>query len=142
MADNEQIPEAMTDEQVLAYTQHKRKFIVGKLLNNNQLPTDKSDISMLMGALDGMDRAALGNKRIKADEKANSAIAGAAGMIAGILTRIKSQTGVDLEMAQEVAPPLLPASEVPDPVLVPGEIETNATQMNYDAFMDEVRSKL
>lgn len=134
---DEQQNDVMTDEQVLAYTQHKRKFIVSKLIANNQLPGDKDEKVMLLQALDGMDRAALGNKRIKADEKTANGMAGAAGIIAQMLTQIGTLTRDNispLEILERVEAPSL-SNEIPEPILVPGELETNASQLDYDSFM-------
>jgi len=130
--------EAMTDDQVLVYTQHTRKQIVQTLMKNNQVPTDRSEQSLLVAALDGMDRAALGNKRIKADEKTAQGISGAASVVANLLNQIGSMTKQSLVIDNlvPVEPPLL-GREIPDPVLVPGELDTNCPQLDYASFVSQ-----
>lgn len=135
MAEEEKI-EAMSDDQILAYTQHKRKTIVQDLMKNNKVPTDRSEQSLLVAALDGMDRAALGNKRIKADEKTAHGVAGAASIVANLLNQISGMSKQPGMVIENVEPPLL-GKEIPDPILVPGELETNCPQLDYHSFMSQ-----
>lgn len=126
----------LSEDQVLAYTQSKRKAIVQELTQKGAVPDDNSSRNMLLQALDGMDRAALTSKRIKAEEKSGAAMAGAAGMVAQLLTKVtgKSLANLDLEDAVERAAPALGA-DVPPPQLVPGETEVNPAQLDYDSFI-------
>lgn len=126
---------AMSEDQVLAYTQGKRKFIVDEIMKDNKVPQDKGEATLLIQALDGLDRAALTQKRIKADEQAAAGMAGAAGLVAKLLTQAGSRKNIDvLDVdAREVVVPEL-GNEVPAPSLVPGETEVAPKQMDYDSF--------
>lgn len=60
--------EVYDDDQVLEYTHGIRKQLVGDLTTDG-MPKEREDREILLKTLDGMDRSALGNKRIKKDEK-------------------------------------------------------------------------
>jgi hypothetical protein len=142
MADEIEVP-VMTDDQVLAFVQHKRKAIIQDVMPHGKVPNDRSEQALLIASLDGLSRDALGNKRIKADEKAAHGVAGAAGMIAEMLGQLGNLTNgsfKDLEVLESVEPPSL-GDEVAEPFLVPGELETNAAQLNYESFMSSVTPK-
>lgn len=139
MNDNPQIPTVppeMTEDQVLAYTQGKRKHIVDTLTLNGKVPEDKTEVSFLISALDGMDRAALTTKRIKSDEKSAAGITGAASIIAKLLMQTNNRNNVIDEL---IEPPLI-GSDVPDPILVPGETEINPGPMTFDSFTSVIQN--
>jgi hypothetical protein len=122
----------MNEDQVLAYTQSKRRKIVDKLTDAGKIPDDKTEASLLISALDGMDRAALTQKRIKSDEKSAQGMAGAASVIAKLLTQVGSNNKSN-HISDDITPPTI-GKEVPDPQLVPGEAEFTPGQMDFDTF--------
>ena len=100
-------------------------------------PQDKGEQILLMQALDGMDRAALTNKRIKSDEKTQNDVAGAASMIAQMLSQMGGMVQmpkVNDDNVVDVEPKML-TEEIPEPVLVPGETEINSPQLDYNSFV-------
>lgn len=125
-------PPEMNEDQVLAYTQGKRRNIVDKLTNAGKVPDDKTEVSLLISALDGMDRAALTQKRIKSDEKAAQGISGAAAVIAKLLIQVGSNNSTH-QISDSITPPAI-GKEIPDPLLVPGEAEINPGQLDFDTF--------
>lgn len=125
-------PAEMTEDQVLAYTLSKRKKIVDELTRENKIPEDKTEVSLLVSALDGMDRAALSQKRLKADEKASQGMAGAAAAIAKLLTQVNSRGSNQPDI--DTGEPKVLGPDIPDPQLVPGETEINPGQMDFDSF--------
>ena len=140
MSNNQVVSSPQTtdpDDEVLQFTQSKRMEIVNKLTAKG-IPTDSNDdMGNLLKTLDGMDRVALGRKRIKADEGiAGANQAAAAAVIATLLQKansggakpFQSDTLVDREI------PVL-GNDIPAPVLVDGETETAPSQMSYDGFM-------
>lgn len=134
MSNVENDVQGMDEDQVLAYTQGKRRKIVEGVMKDNKIPQDRLEATLLIQALDGMDRAALTSKRIKADEKAADAMAGSAAVVANLLTSMgKSKPADDIiDMpAREV--PLL-GEDIPPPSLVPGETEVAPKQMDFDSF--------
>jgi len=126
-----------SDDSVLDYTQTKRLEIVDKLTAGGIPVTDNDQMNTLLKTLDGMDRVALGKKRIKADEGLASANQAMAATVISELLRKANSGGVKpfvVENAVERPTPVL-GNEVPPPVLVEGETDVLAPQMSYDTFM-------
>ncbi len=140
-ADN--VEQTLTEDQVLAYTQNKRKTIVDVLMENNRIPADRGEMALLVQALDGLDRAALGSKRIKADEKASEVTAGSAAAIARLLTELGSRNKHSVDDITDAVPREAPVlgNHIPDPVLVPGEIDVAGPQLDYESFTASFQSK-
>lgn len=136
----QQMPEAMDDDRVLAYTQNVRKNIVNELTRSKAFPEDKGEQILLMQALDGMDRAAISNKRIKSDEKAQNSVAGAAGIVAQLLSQMGGMVNMPKQLDDNVVDvmPKMLTEEIPEPQLVPGEIEINAGQLDYNTFVSSM----
>jgi hypothetical protein len=124
------------EDQVLNFTQRKRQQIITQMMGTNGeklKELERGDKMVLLQALDGMDRSALGKKRLKTDEKTAASAAAAAALIAQVLTAPGvSQAG--RSDAPRASVPTLPTN-IPDPQLVPGEIATDAPQMDVDSFM-------
>jgi hypothetical protein len=128
------------EDHVLTYTQKKRQQIVTAMMGEdgeklNSL--EKGDKMVVLAALDGMDRAALGRKRLKTDEKIGASQAQAAALIAQVLqTPGAMQAGmvIDGQIQERRAVPQLPVG-LPEPEVVPGEMDSDAAQMDFDTFM-------
>ena len=88
----------LDDDQVLDYTQVVRRNIVRTLTSKGYVPDDNSDRNMLMNALDGLDRAAISNKRIKVESKQADNDAAAASIIAKMLNLVPSHKRNDDEV--------------------------------------------
>jgi hypothetical protein len=125
------------EDDVLQFTQKSRQQIVKALMGKSIDDLNASQISLLTASLDGMDRSALGRKRLQTDEKVGNANAMAAAVVAQILANPAARQAAG-QIVDGQAPrreiPRLPA-EVPEPVTVPGEMESDAPQMNFDTFM-------
>lgn len=128
----------MSEDEVLQYTHGVRKAIVDKITDNGQkIPAeDPKLLHTILATLDGMDRSALGRKKIQSEEKlagANQAMA--AGIIATVLQQVGSGHNLPFTSAEgiERAIPVL-GNDVPEPVLVDGEIDTNAPQQSFESF--------
>jgi hypothetical protein len=126
------------EDDVLQFTQKARQQIVKSLMGKDLNDLNASQLSLLTASLDGMDRSALGRKRLQTDEKigANNAVA------AAIIAKVLSTPGalkagqVDADATPRKSIPQLPA----DPVTietVDGEMEADARQMTYDTFMTQ-----
>lgn len=132
----------LTDDQQLAYTQQIRRGFIDHAVKTNVLLTgEKGDKALVLQTLDSMDRSALTNKRIKAEEKSGELNANAAVAVAHLLSRMDSKSMREEQPVARKAPPLLPDS-VPPPELAIGEIETAATPMNYKSFMAEQNRRM
>lgn len=122
------------DEAVLDYTQQIRKNLVGKLSKELDAIVDTKIVASMSQLLDGMDRQALGKMKIRVEEQQVQNQEGMAANVAEIL----KQMGSSGHTFQAPAPiprevPKL-GSDVPDPVLVDGEIATTPVQQDYDTF--------
>lgn len=125
------------EDNVLTYTQKKRQQLVTQMMGEDGeklANLEKGDKMVVLAALDGMDRAALGRKRLKTDEKTAASQAAAAALIAQVLQAPGAlQAGLVIDgIARPV--PQLPTS-IPEPEVVPGEMDSDAAQMDFDTFM-------
>lgn len=125
-------------DQDIEYVRVKRKEIIGHLTKQG-VPEDNSQLALLLGALNDMDRTSLGRKKIKADNDATANNKQAADLIASIFTRPDSKqlgmTGLDGLVGNiPNVDGLLPNVEV-----LPGEMAVNPPQLDYDAFMNKVQ---
>jgi hypothetical protein len=129
------------EDKVLDYTLRQRQAII--LTMTGKKGEDLKDLSpremdVVLAALDGMDRVALGRKRLRSENIALANQAAAAAVIAKILgTPGIGQAGRGAAQQPgelSTAVPMLPAG-VPEPALVPGETDMEAAQMNVDSFM-------
>lgn len=127
----------MTEDQVLAYVQNKQVAIVAELTKDRAVPDDSGMRNALLGTLDSLARNALGSKRIKADEKAAQGMAGMAGIVGEFLNQVGKirgkENGTIIEDATRTVPTL--GSDIPEPVLVPGETDVNPRQTTYEELM-------
>lgn len=140
MSDQTQTPEnvVMNDDQVLAFTQGIRVKAIGTLTQRGAVPEENSDRNFLINMLDGLDRQALGNKRLKVDEQTNNGMVNAANLVAHLLNTVTGVKRLDNEVIEGHVTPVL-GNEVPTPQLVPGETEVNPGQLDYNSFITNVR---
>jgi hypothetical protein len=123
------------EDQILAYTHTKRKEIVNALMKNGSIPDDTGMARVLVSTLDGMDKAALGRKRVKLEERQTTNQEHAAGVIAHILGIAAQNRSSKVEHISNRQPPVLGA-EVPEPVLVPGETSIlPVSNLSYETFV-------
>lgn len=138
----QQATEDTSDEDTLKFTQGLRRKFVSQLIDKNgKISEDKVDRGFMLQALADMDRAALGNMRVKADKKAGDAAAQAAGFIAELLKRgeIRTLHKNDEPIEREI--PALP-SDLPDPEVVPGEAQFHADVLNPEDFFPTEKEAL
>lgn len=119
----------------LDFVRHYRKKIVNKIFEKG-VPENPDDLRLGMLALADMDRAALGRKRIKIEEKANASQEHAAAIIGQLLMKatIGGNTPFKVATPIERELPLL-GNDIPEPITVPGEMSTEIINDNYDSFM-------
>jgi hypothetical protein len=129
----------LDDDQVLDYTQRMRRSIVAELTKSGVVPSGNADRNMLMNALDGLDRAAINNKRIKVDSAAVENDALAASIIAKLLNQVQMPKRNDDDVIDIRGVDMSLPSSIPEPSLVPYETEVNPQQLDYDSFMSKVR---
>lgn len=147
MSEQTQVAEVVNDDQVLDYTQGIRRQLIGHLTKDGKMPADLKEQSMLLQTLDGMDRVALGRKRIKVEEKANNNQAAMAGLVAHMLTNVRRGRGLNADGTPIAAAGSAPArsapvlsDSIPEPVLVPGETSAAPMRMSWEDFTSEFGS--
>lgn len=129
---------ALTDDDVLRYTQGTRKKLIDEITNKG-MPEGKDERIILLAALSDMDKVALGNKRIGAAEKLSESDKLVAKTIIeigkkfGTVNPFENNEGDILEgiYEREVDLDLLPP-----PNTVPGETDVGITDLKYDEFVD------
>lgn len=125
-----------SDDQILEHTRSLRMGFINSLAPDNVLPVDKDDRKLLLGLMDGLDRVAVANKRIKADIKGTDVKARANELIAEVLAR-----GSALPLFQSTtAVRELPSDDdslYPDLVLIPGELDKRTPDTDFDTFMEK-----
>lgn len=126
--------EQLSDDHILRYTQRKRRAFVDKLTEEG-FPTDTKDCSVMLTALADMDRAALGNKRIGANER----LAAADALVAHAITELSNQFGGQNPFeggetfqgeGKRVEQDKLPTIDT-----VPGETDVGITNENFESLV-------
>lgn len=125
------------EDQDMDFSNGVRKQLIGKIIEKGIPVDDTKQCGILLQALDGIDRQALGKKRIKVEEDAGKSAAGMASAIADLLRQ--QQTGITASQAPVGSkPPPMLGSEVPPPVLIEGETSVVASQLDYDSFTSKM----
>ena len=118
----------------LQYTRDKRIQLVEAITKKGtSVPEDIKDRSILLSALDGIDKAALAKKKIKSDEGISNSQVAAAAIIAEIYTT-KNVRALAIDTGGVI--PLL-NNTIPDAAVVYGELDTVSEPLNYDTFISK-----
>lgn len=127
-------PASMTEDEVLSFTRGKRMELANKLTEHG-IPTEKETATVLLQTLDGLDRSSLTRLKIKAEEQANKNNTMAAAAIAEVLSKVSNNAYQMPGIARREIP-ILP-SDISDPDVVDGELETNPAQIDFDTFTSQ-----
>lgn len=123
------------DEARLNLTQSVRETIIRSLVVDNKIPSEQGDRTLLMQALDGMDRTTLAKTKIKSDDRAQQQNAATTAMIAEILS--KTSNVKNRRTIHEIID-----VEIERPILVDGELSVGTDeQLNYNNFMNQMQNK-
>lgn len=133
------VNEDCADDLALNLTQQVRHQIIATMTHKGVPVSDPEAMTILLKTMDGMDKVALGKKRIKVDEgTANAGQAAAAAIIARVLQAASNASNKPYTSTVPVNREIPTLSlDVPRPMLVSGEIDIAPTQMTYDVFMAE-----
>lgn len=124
-------------DQDLEFVRNKRVQVINHLTAKG-VPEDNESISLLLGALNDMDRTSIGKKRIKVESSAVAVNKQAADLIASIYSKPGSKT-IGLEVLDDIAGTIPNVDGMlPDVTLLEGEMAVGASQLDYDAFMRRV----
>lgn len=131
----ETITNLTPEEEVLQYTQDKRKKIVESIMIQG-VPSDKGEKAILLQALADMDRPALVKMRIKSEDKNASGNAAAALAIANLMSK------VSLKSVKNTIPssnaPILETEKLPEFGYVEGETLIGTQSGSYNEFVDKM----
>ena len=121
-----------TDESELEYSKKKRKEIIEGIFSSG-VPKDTKDQSIVLQALDGLDRITLTKMRIKSDEGVSTSQAAAASLLVHLLNSKGIKTiGKTEEPVGEI--PVLDET-LPTVEIVPGELDSSVVKDNYSNFL-------
>jgi len=128
------------DEILLDESVDQRKSFIQLLMPDGKLPEDPKDKALILKALDGNDKVALGRMRIKADDRASAGQEQVARLLAHVLQSVSGQKNpylVDVnERPTGAGVGMIPT--VPDHLvginLVDGETSVNPRQLSYQEF--------
>lgn len=136
MSDIEKFSDDPTDND-LEYVRRKRVEVIEKLTEKG-IPDDNESVSLLLGALNDMDRTSIGKKRIKVEADSIAINKQASELIASIYSQPNSKRiGFEDIDAVVVTIPTV-EGKLPTVELLPGEMAVGAVQVDYDGFMKRV----
>lgn len=124
-------------DQDLEFVRGKRMAVINHITKKG-IPEDTESISLLLGALNDMDRTSIGKKRIKVESSAVAVNKQAADLIANIFGRPNSKT-IGLEVLEDITG-TIPNTEgmLPVVTMLEGEMAVGGIPLDYEAFMRRV----
>lgn len=126
--------EGMTDDDLMRFTQGKRKAFIDHITEEGW-PNDPKEQSIMLAALADMDRTALGNKRIGANERQSEADALVARAIGQLTTQFNGRNPFEKEGEGKV--PEYQADKLPEADAVPGEMDIGLSDQTYKDMEDK-----
>lgn len=123
----------INDDWILRYTQRKRREFVEEITNDG-FPVERGDQAVMLTALSDMDRAALGNKRIGANERLAAADALVAQAINTLSNRFGSENPFEGGGGQSSsATP--DVGRLPEANAVPGETDIGISNETFETLV-------
>jgi hypothetical protein len=133
MESNIEIIDKTNEDQDLEFTKSVRKKLINSLTKDcTKMPEDVKDQSILLQALDGMDRMSIAKKKIKSDEGISDKQLIAAETISQIF---KTKDIRQIHRSDEIGEIKLLEAGVVDVVILEGELEDTPRSNNYESFM-------
>lgn len=131
-------PVFANEDAVLDYTLDMRKKLMQAYIDpvTGEVSGDLDTRRFILQNLDGMERQALGRKKIKTEEKGQANAAEARALVAELLRQAPNavtRIGAIIEH-ESYAVPVLPSS-VPPPELTSGETDIGVSSLDFDTFM-------
>ena len=121
-----------SEDEELSYTKAKRKQLI-ESLSKNGAPNDVKDQSIMLQALDGLDRITLTRMRLKSEEGISTSQVAAAAILAQLFNNPQTKkVGRSGDAVSEI--PTL-RTDLPAIAVVAGELDAVPVKDNYDAFM-------
>ena len=140
MSTGQFVDDRLSDDEILAYTQAKRRELVSKMTETG-IPEDNKDRLTLLAALDGMDRAALTVQKIASKEKTASADREAQMLIASIYGQLRGVDPFAVDQSdngviRRTQPLVLDESGMAPLESVPGETSIGTIVETSQEFLD------
>ena len=132
----------LDDDLDLILARNTRLKINQALMVSGKPPDDPKMLALLLNNVDGIERSALGRKRIKADEKANAANDNMTALATLVLQSMRGKAGnlardienvIDVD-AKPFKPPVLPEDQEINE-FGPGEKNIGVATDNYENFI-------
>lgn len=128
---------SLTDEEILTYTQGKRRDLVDAITEKG-MPEEKGDRMVLLAALGDMDRTAVAKIRIGAQER-QSDDDRRAHLLITLLTERFGTTAVPPSRPEHAAlAPVLDESVLPPLQVLPDELSVGVDTRGYEQFQRDV----
>lgn len=121
-------------DQDLEFVRGKRIAVINQLTKKG-IPEDTETVSLLLGALNDMDRTSIGKKRIKVESSAVAVNKAAADLIANIYNRPDSKTIGTVTDSYTVGSIPNIDDRLPMVTVLDGEMSVGSVQIDYDTFM-------
>lgn len=128
------------EDQDLDYTRELRRTFVNELVQEGQVIKDPDKFTMFKELLNGLDKAALGRKKIRSDEKIADKEAEAAAMIATLLNRPDIKTFGIIDGATREMLPMLPETDF-EVVILPGEMDISPIMEDFHTFTARMKAE-
>lgn len=125
---------AMSQDEMLQYTQGIRLKAVGQLIEGDRVPTDTDSLNSITKLLDGMDRQALTLKRIAAESEGGQKDRDTALMIATMSEKLRS--GNPFRKSGERV--LDTSNQLPTLEAVEGQMDVGRVTETYADFIKRV----
>jgi len=133
----EVIPPLPSEDNIQAFVHHRRMQLVKEMMQKDgRIPDDPKDRLLMLAALKDMDSSAINRKRLAIEANNGEITAGAAAVIAKLLTTYGNNSKRDVAPAVDRPAPKL-GPEVPEPTLLEGETAVTLPQQSYDTFMSK-----
>lgn len=126
----------LSDDDALGYTQRYRRRVVEKIAPDGNVPECEKKQSVLLMALDGMDRAALAKKRMDNDNKVGQAQVQAAAILADVLSRAGNRNPFEVGQASTRKPDH-PETLLEGVQTAPGEMDIGLQTIKYEDIVKD-----
>lgn len=126
--------DVMDDDLVLSITQRRKLDLVNKMANEIHTK-DFETINTYVNVLNSLDRVALSNKKLKADERANDKLANAATLVQAMLRNL-NPSSKELPLSGNTGE-FKELPDLPTPEIVPGEMLIGVEHLSKEQFLKD-----
>lgn len=143
---DENLPAAMTPEELLVFTQRHRLQMVRQLTKNSTVPTaDPKEARLFLDVLDAVDKTVFTQRKLAVDEGVGNATQMAIEMATQLFkdkrTTSFSNTQNFTPRENVNGPPDIDLELLPPVTLVPGEMDPLGSNESYAEFMERAKTR-